>query len=84
MPGRDGRGPLGEGPMTGQRNGRCADGGSPFAGRGFRKLGMGRRNGGFGGYRFNATDEKSYLDSLISGLSNQLEILRKRRENLGE
>ena len=33
MPGRDGTGPLGQGPLTGGRRGFCA-GGAPFPGRG--------------------------------------------------
>ncbi len=44
MPGRDGTGPMGRGPMTGRGLGRCGAG----LGRG-RGLGLGRRNGfGFG------------------------------------
>lgn len=53
MPGRDGTGPQGAGPMTGRGAGRCAGlntpgYANPVAGRGFRGLGFGRGGGGRG------------------------------------
>jgi len=53
MPGMDGRGPAGEGPMTGRGLGRCTkDGeGTGWFGRGLGRglgRGMGRRIRGFG------------------------------------
>ena len=62
MPGRDHKGPEGEGPMTGRKLGDCGDGAKQplttrpgFWGRGFRRWGNGRRGMGFGrgrGWRF--------------------------------
>ncbi|MBU1077241.1 MAG: DUF5320 domain-containing protein [Spirochaetes bacterium] len=43
MPGGDGTGPLGEGPMTGRASGYCAGYATPFTGR--RWFGMGRGMG---------------------------------------
>ena len=64
MPGGDGTGPLGAGPMTGRAAGFCAGYGmpgyaNPIAGRGFgRGMGRGRGRGfgrGFGrGWQFSA------------------------------
>jgi hypothetical protein len=49
MPGKDGTGPKGQGPMTGGRRG-CCGGGNPNAGRGQGKgRGQGGRRGQCGG-----------------------------------
>ncbi|MFO7816503.1 MAG: DUF5320 domain-containing protein [Thermodesulfobacteriota bacterium] len=94
MPGFNGTGPMGQGPVTGRGMGRCtgaaAPGAAPGAGMGF---GMGRgfgrgRGGGFGrgfmpGYypeqgAGDPADEKSLIENQIKGLQNQLDILNKR------
>ncbi len=84
MPGRNGTGPFGEGPMTGRGNGPCGGGQRGFAGRGFRRGGMGRGNRGYGYWEQEATDEKNFLESIIGGLTRQLEYYRKRRNDLDE
>lgn len=43
MPGRDGLGPMGQGPMTGRGMGVCGNGNNPVAGRNAgRGMGIGR------------------------------------------
>lgn len=70
MPGRDGSGPMGMGPMTGRGLGLCSGVDAPYYGPGFRRgcgrglgwgAGMGRGRGrgfgrgfGYGAYGFNA------------------------------
>ncbi|WP_457571626.1 DUF5320 domain-containing protein [Desulfovulcanus sp.] len=95
MPGFDGTGPMGQGPMTGRGLGRCTGfaGGGGFRrgfglgmGRGFGR-GLGRRFGWGAGYGYapvapvTPEEEKSLLTNQISALENQLEYLKKR---LGE
>jgi hypothetical protein len=90
MPGRDGTGPLGNGPLTGWGRGNCADD-EIRQNRGFG-FGFGRGRGrgfgaafGFGrglGWRWNVenqteTDESS-LKSSIDFLKNQLKVLEDR------
>ncbi len=84
MPGRDGSGPFGEGPMTGRGAGFCGDGRRSFGGRGNRRFGMGRRARGYGYWEPEAGDEKSFIESMISGLTRQLDYYRKRRNDLDE
>ena len=94
MPYRDGTGPMGEGPMTGRKQGNCADDNvRNFGGRGFgRGFGRGRGFGfGFGqgrgfGWRWSDEnrnpDEESSLKTGIDFLKNQLKVLEDRLNNL--
>ncbi len=86
MPRGDGTGPVGQGPMTGRGAGRCAGNNVPRYGNGFfgRNFGFGR---GFGfGYNnqtpYTETTEKSWIETAINALKNQLQNLEKRREDL--
>ncbi len=85
MPRGDRTGPLGEGPMTGLKRGRCADsetarglGGFGF-GRGFgRGLGYGRGLGGRWFGRTETPESESGLKSAIDALKGQLAGLESR------
>ncbi len=87
MPRGDRTGPLGEGPMTGLRKGRCADENTTS---GFGGFGFGRGSGrgfGFGrglGWRVNNIDKESEagLKSTIDVLKAQLQSLESRLKNL--
>lgn len=93
MPGLDGTGPFGQGPMTGRGLGLCGGGarrrafafgvgraGIPWGcGRG-RVWGGGR--GFWGRSRFNSVDEKSYLEDAMKDLEEELNAIRKRLEEL--
>ncbi|MFC1808952.1 DUF5320 domain-containing protein [Candidatus Omnitrophota bacterium] len=87
MPGFNGLGPQGYGPMTGGGRGFCArpsnSGGPRFAGRGFFTRGRGFRQGvrGFGagmGRRWGFEAEMGYE----VGLSEEKEILKANAESL--
>lgn len=95
MPGFDGTGPRGQGPMTGGGFGRCSGTGygmRPRFGRGGRwgrGWGTGQGRFAWGGYTPNApmqpmdeTSDKALLDDRITALSQELEQLRKQRETL--
>lgn len=95
---RDGTGPNGNGPMTGRRMGNCSPDqdftNNNNYGRGYgRGMGMGRRNGGMRngnrrGFGFDNYEEgpayhnKSYLESVVSYLSDKLSSYKKRLEDL--
>ena len=95
---RDGTGPNGNGPMTGRRMGNCNPdqdfANNNNYGRGYgRGMGMGRRNGGMRngnrrGFGFDNYEEgpayhnKSYLESVVSYLSEKLSSYKKRLEDL--
>ncbi len=92
MPRGDRTGPAGQGPLTGRGAGRCAGNdvsryGNGFFGRGFgfaRGFGFGR-GVGFGNYNqttYTETSEKSWIETAINALKNQLQNLEKRREDL--
>ena len=97
MPRGDRTGPLGQGPMTGRGLGDCSGyersgwfgggfGRGFGAGRGFRR-GYGRGFGfgwGAGPVANDPASEKSWLDSAITGLKNQLRNLEKRRDEINE
>lgn len=78
MPGYDKTGPVGSGPMTGRKNGRCtgnsvADNAMPF-GRGGRR-GMGRGNSnGFGRGRSNVDNVLDYEQDTMLNKIEQLKI----------
>ncbi len=91
MPLGDGTGPAGQGPLTGRGAGRCAGNNAPygngFFGRGFGfARGLGRGLGrGFGNYNqtpYSEVSEKSWVETAINALKNQLQTLEKRRNDL--
>ena len=85
MPRGDRTGPLGEGPLTGLKRGRCADNN---AAGGFGGFGFGRGNGrglgngrSWGGRWFSNTENSETelgLKSAIDALKNQLAGLENR------
>lgn len=97
MPGFDGTGPRGQGPLTGGGFGYCAPGRGPRGfGRGFGR-GMGRGFGrgygrGFGpGWRRMAyfenlayDDEQTLLEEDIKFLENEIQYLQKIKSQLEE
>lgn len=91
MPGLNGTGPQGQGPMTGRAMGRCnTANGAGVAGQGFA-MGMGSGRGRGRGFRFNnpmaapqnvtSQDRISELESQIAGLQQELTALRQHHEN---
>jgi len=86
MPRGDRTGPLGEGPLTGLRRGRCADDNttSGFGGFGFGR-GTGRGAGRGLGLRWNNypanPETESGLKSIIDVLKEQLVALENRLKN---
>jgi hypothetical protein len=93
MPAGDGRGPRGEGPMTGRRAGFCAGGTTPgYASSGQRGMGRGRGGGGRGffGFPWGFSRQNSYRDvrgqvapEEFSG-SGEVESLRAQNRELLE
>jgi len=87
MPGGDGTGPMGQGPMTGKGNGYCVVPGevSPRFGRG-RRRGLFAGGGGRGFGRFwtaaASQDEKTFLREEASVVQNELEAINKRLREL--
>lgn len=81
MPGMDGTGPLGTGPI-GRGLGPCGGG---FAGRGW---GRGFSRGGFGWwpgqYAAPMTNEKEMLEQQRTWLDNQLNTINQRLKDLEE
>lgn len=81
MPGGDGTGPCGRGPMTGWGMGPCG------RGRGMRRYGMGYGARGRGRCAFppaqpKPEDEKAYLQELEKELGEELKQIQKRLEEL--
>lgn len=100
MPGGNGAGPMGAGPMTGRAAGYCAGfAGYGGLGRG-RGMGRGVRGGGRGmGFGFrnrcyipetmqaqpvSADQEKEYLANEAKALENDLEAIKKRLNELND
>jgi hypothetical protein len=99
MPGGDGTGPVGRGPMTGRRFGFCAGFSHPgYANPGFGQ-GLGRNWGrgfgrGFLGRGFNQDpyyppvqtreEEKTYLENMIKGLEEEISSVRERIKELSK
>jgi len=82
MPGFDGTGPTGMGPLTGRGFGPCAKG---FWGRGLGR-GFGRGRGLWGYFGFNQPlkkeDEKKELEAYKKALVEELEDIDKELKNL--
>lgn len=92
MPGFDGTGPMGQGPMTGRGMGYCgpAQGGTPG-----RPLGLGMRRGfgggrgrgrgfrrfAYGGYGPVADETFAALEDRIAQLEAEIDQLRLKNEN---
>jgi hypothetical protein len=91
MPGGDGTGPIGRGPMTGRAAGLCAGYPTPGYGRG-SGLGLGRRYMGRGrGFWWKSStpdfhyttapsreEEKTYLENMIKNLEEEIKSMRGR------
>ena len=77
MPGNNGTGPMGMGPMTGRGLGPCGNGtrrgggGRGFFGRGFRRF-------------WTKTDEKAALEEEEKMLAEELAQVKKERAALGD
>ncbi|MFA7128300.1 MAG: DUF5320 domain-containing protein [Sphaerochaeta sp.] len=77
MPGRNGTGPLGQGPMTGRRMGFCAGNTQPFIGNGWNRGCIFGR-----GWRFSAPSveinteilqsQKAALEEQLKAIDDQL------------
>ncbi len=88
MPGFDGTGPRGQGPMTGGGFGNCAGAGAGYAGSrgGFgrgqrcgRGFGPGRGGGRFAAYpQAPAIDEKANLEARLGWLEQEATRIRER------
>lgn len=90
MPGGNGMGPMGMGPMTGWGRGGCspaASAGQPFAGRGFGRGGRNRfQSAGMTGWRrgfvvqpgIGRQEESGILKEQAEYLSAELEAVRSR------
>jgi len=92
MPGFDGTGPRGQGPMTGGGRGRC----NPYGagrGRGRGQRGAGRGGPPYGGGRgrvwgggqaaFNdAAEEGAYIREEIEAMEQEIDFLKKRLAEL--
>jgi len=85
MPGFDGMGPAGAGPMTGRKMGLCG-GGMSYGRRYGRRLGRGLGAGRFAwqNYQGVTTDEKTALNNEIKALQDELETAKKRLEEIEE
>lgn len=92
MPGFDGTGPAGQGPMTGRGMGYCGPSGNPGYARplglGFRRgwggrgRGRGFRNRFFyGPQEITTQDRIADLEAHIADLQNELTTLRQQNEN---
>ena len=91
MPGRNGTGPMGYGPMTGRGFGPCG-GGAAYGGRFYgRRMGLGRGarfGGGFGGAGYygpvelKAEEQKELLQERKSFLESELNDLQKHLDEL--
>lgn len=90
MPGFDGTGPRGKGPMTGGGFGYCATGAGAYPAGAARGFGRGRGGGGmgFGRYRRAAPvevaapgDEESVLESRLKLIEEEAARIKRR---LGE
>jgi len=83
VPGRDGTGPLGQGPLTGRGFGVCS--GAVPAGYG---MGLGRRSGFGRGlpYRTAApvAGDRELLEMRRQVLQSRLDLVKKQLENLSE
>ncbi|MBN2436416.1 MAG: DUF5320 domain-containing protein [Spirochaetes bacterium] len=81
MPGFNGTGPFGNGPMTGRGLGPCGQGRAAGYGYG-RGMGFGRRGAGFGfGARFFGAYERPY-EPTLEELRQQRDLLDKQIESM--
>ena len=91
MPGRNGTGPMGQGPLTGRGLGPCG-GGAAYGGRFYgRRMGFGRGarfGGGFGGAGYyapanlTAEEQKELLSERKAFLESELNDLQKQMDEL--
>ena len=81
MPGRDGTGPMGMGPLTGRGAGFCAGSATrPMFKLGFRKM----YYSGYNGIDEPVVDQKELLSSQAKFLENQLQQVKKRLSDYKE
>ncbi len=81
MPGQDGTGPAGQGPLTGRGLGPCGCG----MRRGFRRgfgSGLGRRFGFKNQVILTQTEEKKILESELKELDSEKQEIEKRLKEL--
>ena len=85
MPGGDGTGPLGRGPLTGRGFGYCSGSGDqrpgygrPFFGRGFRGYGSPWSRS----YREDAADERLSLQRQADFMKRQLRTIEERLKEI--
>ncbi|NLA11745.1 MAG: DUF5320 domain-containing protein [Firmicutes bacterium] len=83
MPGGDGTGPLGQGPLSGRGLGYC----SGYRGAGFGRPFYGRRFRGYGFqrpwlYRETADDEKMFLQRQAEYMREQIEAIEERLKEI--
>ena len=80
MPGGDGTGPCGRGPMSGRGMGTCGRG----RGRGYGAGYGARGRGAWGAPRYTEEpgDEREYLENLAKGLEAELKEIQKRLKEL--
>ena len=88
LPGRDGTGPLGRGPVTGRGTGFCSGGYRRFGcgygrGFGFRRA-FGPANLPYGRDFYNADDEREFLTRQAEYLQRQAERINKRLSELDD
>ncbi len=98
MPGFDGTGPLGQGPMTGWGRGFCASGSRRYPYRGLGPWGFGRGRGwgcgwgrgrgkGLGWWwrgpaRLTPQEEKAFLEDEVAFLEKEINHMRQRLAEL--
>lgn len=81
MPGRDGTGPMGMGPLTGRGAGFCSGSAArPMFKRGFRKM----YYSGYNGIDEPVINQKELLNSQAKFLENQLQQVKKRLSDYKE
>jgi len=91
MPGGNGTGPVGRGPMTGRGLGFCAGSTADYAnfvvgrgcGRGLGR-GLGRARGGYGFRAFNQVSPQQDLDSLKNQAQNLEDALNGIKNRIAE
>ena len=84
MPGRNGMGPLGNGPMTGRRMGNCnSNGNANMQGRGCG-MGLSRGRGRGNSFGLNANSLAQPKQDELTKLKQQAEVINKRISELEE
>ena len=82
MPGGDGTGPMGEGPLTGRGLGPCGRGLRRGFGRGFGWRRMGFRAAGFDDVELSKEQETKVLEAEKAELEAEIETIKKKLSEL--